>query len=115
MSKFQHSKRGTKFKKKQNKPMRGKSVFWNLIILIIACAVGIFYLVQTNFISAEGYKIDDLKKRISELDATNRRLEVMSLEFQSMFKIEDKTAGLNMVDESQVSHIDSAISTVAIR
>lgn len=115
MSKFQLSKTGEKFKKRKNKKTRSKSVFLNFIILIIACAVGIFYFIQTNFIAAEGYKIDDLKSQIAEFDAKNRQLEVRALEFQSMFNIEDKIAELNMIDGSNVAHIDSAGFTVAVR
>lgn len=95
--------------------MQGRSVFLNLIVLIVMCLTGIVYLFQTNFIATEGYKIDVLKKRVSELGAKNRQLEMSALEFQSMLRIENKVAGLNMVDGSQVAHIDQVSSAVAVR
>lgn len=115
MSKLPLSKTQEKCKKRRMKKKQGKSAFLNFSILSIALVLGIVYLIQTNFIATEGYKIDDLKMQISELEAKNRQLEVSALEFQSMSNIEDKIVELNMVDGSQVAHIDHASSTVAVR
>ncbi|MFH1564963.1 MAG: hypothetical protein ABIC82_03885 [bacterium] len=110
LSKTQEKCRKIRMKKKQ-----GRSAFFNLSVLGIACVLGIVYLIQTNFIATEGYKIDDLKNQISKIEAKNRQLEVNALEFQSMFNIGDKIVELNMIDGSQAAHIDRASSIVAVR
>lgn len=115
MFKLPLSKTQEKCKKRRMKRKRGRSAILNFSILASALVLGIVYLVQTNFIATEGYKIDDLKARISEIEAKNRQLEISALEFQSMSNIEDRIAGLNMVDGSRVSHIDQVSSVVAIR
>lgn len=115
MPKIPLSKTQEKCKTRRMKRKQGKSVFLNLSILVVACALGIVYLIQTNFIATEGYKIDDLKSQILEIEAKNRQLEVGTLEFQSMPNIENKITELHMVDGSQVVHIDHVSSTVAVR
>lgn len=115
MPKTPLSKTREKFKTKKMKKKQGRSAFLNLSVLIIMFTLGIVYLIQTNFIATEGYKIDDLKKQISELEAKNRQLEVSALEFQSILNVEGKVAELHMVDGNETAHIDRASSAVAIR
>ncbi len=115
MSRTPLSKTQEKCKKIRMKKKQGRSAFLNLSILCVACVLGIVYLIQTNFIATEGYKIDDLKNQISAIEEKNRQLEVNALEFQSMSNIDDKIAELHMVDGSQVAHIDHVSSTVAVR
>jgi hypothetical protein len=115
MSKFPLSKTREKCKKRRLNKRRGRSAVLNLTILILAGIVGIVYLIQTNFIAIEGYKIDELKKRIAELEVQNRRLEVNTLEFQSIPNMGDKMAELGMVEVDNVAHLDHVSSVVAVR
>jgi hypothetical protein len=115
MSRFFQSYCRERCKTRKLKRSKGRSAILNLSILVIAGIVGVFYLFQTNFIAIEGYKIDDLKKQISELQAQNRDLELKTIEMQSIVNLEDRVSSLNMVEVGKVSHIDKVSSAVALR
>jgi len=115
MSKFLKSKAREHRKIKVIRKLKKRLVFFNSIVLFVVGMVGVFYLIQINTIASQGYKVDDLKKQIGELQSRNQKLEIKTVELQSILNLENKVAELNMIRSDKVVHIDKTNYTVAVR
>jgi len=74
-----------------------------LIFSIITC--GFLYVMQSNSGTAQGYKINSLKKQLSELEKTNEQYQITISNMKSINFLETKAEGLNMV-QVQTKGID---------
>lgn len=69
----------------------------NIVIIALIVIFGIGYLVQVNGLATKGYRIKDLEKRIADLQQEKSDLELNALSLQSVVRVKEKLADLNMV------------------
>jgi hypothetical protein len=71
--------------------------FSNTIILIVlACLLGLLYLTQVTKTNAYGYKINSLQQQQSQLKAENDNLEVASARLQSLDRTQNSSVAKNL-------------------
>ncbi|MFA5029299.1 MAG: hypothetical protein WC518_00930 [Patescibacteria group bacterium] len=96
-----------------------KSCFgWNklsLVLVALTITIGLTYLFQTNATVADGYKIKGLEDKINSLKEENKKLNLKSIELQSMANISSQVADLNLVTTKDIEIITPVGSAVALR
>lgn len=75
------------------------------ILFIAILAAGFLYVLQTNNITAEGYKIRNLQKQTNELETTNRTLQLDVSNLKSMNILQAKSETLDMVKARQIDYV----------
>lgn len=90
----------------------GKAAVFLLILLIILFSI--LYIVQANSVATDGYKIQEHKSRIEELQTENKNLELKLSEIRSLGFLEEKIESLNMVKVEKVDYL-SPVSEVAAK
>lgn len=68
-----------------------------LILIVLACLLGLLYLTQVTKTNAFGYKINSLQQQQSQLKAENDDLSVASARLQSMDRVQNSAPAKNMV------------------
>jgi len=79
---------------------RGKSIgpFTNTIVLIVlACLVGLLYLTQVTKTNAYSYKLNDLKDQQVSLQAEHDQLTIDSARLQSQERVKNSEVAKTMV------------------
>lgn len=79
---------------------RGKSVgpVSNTIILIVlACLVGLLYLTQVTKTNAYSYRINDLKQKQQSLQAEHDQLTIDSARLQAQERVKNSDVAKNLV------------------
>ena len=84
-------------------------------LLVVICAVGILYVLQTSSISTKGYKISELGKQVQNLKQENERLEFSIATNRSMQSIQERLKVLNLVVEGNPEFVVLAGTAVAMR
>jgi uncharacterized protein YpmS len=100
-------------KKSGFRPWSKKISFILLGLLFIGAAV--VYMGEINAVSAKGFAIRDLQKKINQIKADNEKLEANLVEKQSITYLASKVSELKMVEATEVSFIDSSASALARR
>src|SRR4029079_18340008 len=76
---------------------RGLGPISNTIILVIlACLLGLLYLTQVTKTNAYGYQINDLQKQQTQLATEREDLEVASARLQSLDRVAESDTAKNM-------------------
>lgn len=68
-----------------------------IVLIVLACLLGLFYLAQVTKTNAHGYKINELTQRQSELKAEHNQLEVASARLQALDRARDSKPAKNLV------------------
>jgi uncharacterized membrane protein len=68
-----------------------------IMLIVLACVLGLLYLTQVTKTNAYGYKINDLQKRQASLSAEHGELEVASARLQSLERVKNSEVAKNMV------------------
>lgn len=68
-----------------------------LILIVLACLLGLMYLTQVTKTNAYGYKINNLQQQQSQLKSQNNDLEVASAQLQSLDRSQNSDVAKNMV------------------
>ncbi|HSX27307.1 MAG TPA: hypothetical protein VLG25_00845 [Patescibacteria group bacterium] len=68
-----------------------------IILIILACLLGLLYLTQVTKTNAFGYKINDLQKKQDSLKTERDELEVASARLQALDRIKNDEANKNLV------------------
>ncbi|MEO6760923.1 MAG: hypothetical protein ABI220_00910 [Candidatus Saccharimonadales bacterium] len=71
-----------------------------IVLIVLACLLGLLYLTQVTKTNAYGYQINDLKQQQTQLKSEHDDLEVASARLQSL-------------DRVQSSQVASAMTAVA--
>ena len=69
----------------------------SVILIVLACLLGLLYLTQVTKTNAFGYKINDLQQKQSQLKEEHDDLEVASARLQSIDRVAASTEAKNMV------------------
>jgi len=68
-----------------------------LILIVLACLLGLLYLTQVTKTNAYGYKINSLQQQQAQLKSENNDLEVASARLQSLDRTASSDVAKNMV------------------
>jgi hypothetical protein len=68
-----------------------------IILIVLACLLGLLYLTQVTKTNAYGYQINTLQEQQSSLRAEHDDLEVASARLQSLQRVKDSQASKNLV------------------
>lgn len=68
-----------------------------IILIVLACLLGLVYLTQVTKTNAYGYQIKDLNVRQSQLKTDHDNLEVASARLQSLSRVQTSDVAKNMV------------------
>lgn len=89
---------------------RGKAVgpVSNTIILIVlACLVGLLYLTQVTKTNAYSYRINDLKQQQATLEAEHDQLTIDSARLQAQKRVKDSSVAKNLVTVAPAATIQN--------
>jgi hypothetical protein len=68
-----------------------------IILIVLACLLGLFYLAQVTKTNAYGYQINELSQKQTELRATHDQLEVASARLQSVERVKNSKPAKSLV------------------
>ena len=85
----------------------------NVILGSLVLLLTLGYLVQINGLAAKGYQIRELEQYAADLQEVNSDLRLETLDLQSMGRIKNEVAGLNMVAIGQPEYLNPTPVAVA--
>jgi hypothetical protein len=68
-----------------------------IILIVLACLLGLLYLTQVTKTDAFGYQINNLQQQQATLTSQHNDLEVASAQLQSLNRAQNSAAAKNMV------------------
>jgi uncharacterized membrane protein len=68
-----------------------------IILIVLACLLGLLYLTQVTKTNAYGYQINSLQEQQSKLKSQHVDLEVSSARMQSMDRVQNSSVAQGMV------------------
>jgi hypothetical protein len=68
-----------------------------IILIVLACLLGLLYLTQVTKTNAYGYRINDLQQQQTQLKAEQNDLEVASARLQSLDRVKNSEVARGMV------------------
>jgi hypothetical protein len=71
-----------------------------IILIVLACLLGLLYLTQVTKTNAYGYKINDLQQQQTQLKSEQNDLEIASARLQSLDRFSTSQVASNMVTTS---------------
>lgn len=76
-----------------------------IILIVLACLLGLLYLTQVTKTNAYGYQINTLQQKQSALKSEHDDLEVASARLQSLQRVKDSQASKNLVSVAPSSTV----------
>ncbi len=76
-----------------------------VILIVLACILGMFYLTQVTKTNSFGYKIDALNKQQNELQQEHTDLEVASARLQALDRIKNSEAAKKLVSATPTATV----------
>jgi len=67
-----------------------------IILIVLACLLGLLYLTQVTKTNAYGYQINDLQQQQTQLASEKEDLEVASARLQSLDRVAESDTAKNM-------------------
>lgn len=68
-----------------------------IMLIILACLLGLLYLTQVTKTNAYGYKINDLQQQQTQLQDENAELQVSAARLQALDRVKNSEVAKNMV------------------
>lgn len=99
--------------KKQEKAQTGKIVL-SLIIFLFISILGFIYFLQTNSLVSQGYLIRKYQQEINALKEEHQKLQIESIQSQSLMKIQEVVQNLNLIPVKEVSYLKSVEGKVVV-
>jgi hypothetical protein len=78
-----------------------------IMLIILTCLLGLFYLTQVTKTNAFSYRIDSLQKQQTTLKDQNADLEVASARLQSLERIKNSSVAKNLVSVAPSSTLQN--------
>ena len=89
----------------KTEPAKAGKITWSFLLVCLICSAGVFYIFEVNNAATQGYTIQSLEKQAQELRDKNEKLKIREAELRSMYNIEERTKGLNMIAPKDVSYL----------
>lgn len=89
--------------------------FISPVFIVLACTVfsGLFYIYLVNQTAVKGIAIRNAEKEIESQKKDNELLKIKEAELKSLYKIEEQSKQLEMINSSDVKYIEDT-SSVAL-
>ena len=71
-----------------------------IILVVLACLIGLLYLTQVTKTNAAGYRINELQREYSMLEREHGQLELSAARLQSIDRISKSQVAKGLVDVS---------------
>lgn len=71
-----------------------------IVLIIMACLLGLLYLTQVTKTNAYGYRINELERQQTSLQDERSQLEVSSARLQALERVKNSEANKNLVSAS---------------
>ena len=68
-----------------------------IVLIVLACLLGLLYLTQVTKTNAYGYQINSLQEKQASLKSEHADLEVSSARLQSLSRVQNSEVAKNMV------------------
>jgi hypothetical protein len=68
-----------------------------IMLIILACLLGLLYLTQVTKTNAYGYKINDLQQQQTKLKDENAELQVSAARLQALDRVKNSDVAKNLV------------------
>lgn len=68
-----------------------------IMLIVLACLLGLLYLTQVTKTNAYGYKINDLQQQQDKLKNENAELQVSAARLQALDRVKNSDVAKNMV------------------
>lgn len=68
-----------------------------MMLIVLACLLGLLYLTQVTKTNAYGYRINDLKQQQAKLKEDHDQLEIDSARLQSLERVKNSDVAKNLV------------------
>jgi cell division protein FtsL len=68
-----------------------------IMLIILACVLGLLYLTQVTKTNALSYKINDLKQQQTQLSSQHDDLQVSAARLQSLERVQNSAVAKNLV------------------
>lgn len=78
-----------------------------IMLLVLACVIGLLYLTQVTKTNAFGYKIDNLQKEQTSLQHEHDELEVASARLQSLERVKNSQVANALVSVSSAGTVQN--------
>lgn len=84
--------------------------FISPVFIVLACTAfsGLFYIYSVNQTAVKGLAIRNAEKEILQQQKNNESLKIKEAELKSLYRIEDSSRSLNMVDASNVKYLEES-------
>ncbi|MGC1176479.1 MAG: hypothetical protein WA843_00250 [Candidatus Saccharimonadales bacterium] len=69
----------------------------SIVLIVLACLLGLLYLTQVTKTNAYGYQINTLQQQQSQLKSQHDNLEVASARLQSLSRVQGSAVAKNLV------------------
>ncbi|MBI2436978.1 MAG: hypothetical protein HYV41_04530 [Candidatus Magasanikbacteria bacterium] len=103
--------------RQKKEAIRAVLVSTSFRVALGVCVVvfGFMYVWQTNTVSAKGYTMTDLERKINQLDKETRRLDVEIAQHTSISNLESRLIQTNLVVATDVTYMNLTGTAVAKR
>lgn len=78
-----------------------------IILIVLACVLGLLYLTQVTKTNAYGYKINALTNEATALQQEHDELEVAAARLQSLNRVKDSQVAKNLVSVAPAGTINN--------
>lgn len=78
-----------------------------IILIILACLLGLLYLTQVTKTNAFSYKINDLKEKQTSLQSEHEQLVIDSARLQSLERVKNSEAAKKLVQATPAATISN--------
>jgi prefoldin subunit 5 len=78
-----------------------------IILIVLACLLGLLYLTQVTKTNAYGYQINSLQQKSAQLKAEHDDLEVASARLQSLSRVQDSAPAKNLVSVAPTATVQN--------
>ncbi len=68
-----------------------------IILIVLACLLGLLYLTQVTKTNSHGYRINELSKQQTQLEQQHEELEVESARLQALDRVKNSEVAKNLV------------------
>ncbi len=87
----------------------------NKIIFSLIIVFGVYYVAGINDLTVKGFKLQELRVDLKEVEYDNDSLELKIMSTESSSALGERINGLDMVAVGNIEYISSAGSVVAIK
>ena len=78
-----------------------------IVLIVLACILGLLYLTQVTKTNAYGYKINDLRTQASTLKSEHDELEVASARLQALDRTSSSAVAQNLASVTPTSVVQN--------